>query len=58
MDRVIMVVGQGAAVPHRGLSNIQDLITHSLLVVVHGHKPGTPRVPEEAQVKWRKGRGG
>lgn len=34
MKRVIMVVGQGAAVPHRGLSYIQDLITHCLLVVV------------------------
>lgn len=31
-----MVVGQGAAVPHRGLSYIQDLITHCLLVVVVG----------------------
>lgn len=36
MKRVIMVVGQGAAVPHRGLSYIQDLITHCLLVVVVG----------------------
>lgn len=34
MDRVMRVVGQGAAVPHRGLSYVQDLITHCLLVVV------------------------
>lgn len=28
------VVGQGAAVPHRDFSYIQDFITHCLLVVV------------------------
>lgn len=31
MGRVTREVGQGAAVPHRGLSYIQDLITHCLL---------------------------
>lgn len=31
VDRVVRVVGQGAAVPHRGLSYIQDLIAHRLL---------------------------
>lgn len=63
MKRVIMVVGQGAAVPHRGLSYIQDLITHCLLVVVvvgevvrkERERPGPPRVPEEAEVKVRRG---
>lgn len=34
VHRVIGVVGQGAAIPHRGLSYIHDLITHCLLVVV------------------------
>lgn len=34
MNRVMRVVGQGAAVPHRGLSYIQNLITYCLLVVV------------------------
>lgn len=31
VDRVVRVVGQGAAVPHRGLSYVQDLIAHRLL---------------------------
>lgn len=31
VDRVVGEVGQGAAVPHRGLSYIQDLIAHRLL---------------------------
>lgn len=31
VGRVVRVVGQGAAVPHRGLSYIQDLIAHCLL---------------------------
>lgn len=31
VDRVVRVVGQGAAVPHRGLSYIQDLVAHRLL---------------------------
>lgn len=34
MDRAVRVVGQGAAVPHRGLCYIQDLIAHCLLTVV------------------------
>lgn len=33
-DRVIGVGGEGAAVPHRGLGYIHDLITHRLLVTV------------------------
>lgn len=58
MNRVMRVVGQGAAVPHRGLSYIQDLITHCLLVVVgevvrERQTTGPQRVPEEAQVKLR-----
>lgn len=36
VHRVIVGVGQGAAVPHRGLSYIQDLITYGLLGVVSG----------------------
>lgn len=58
MDRVMRVVGQGAAVPHRGLSYIQDLIAHCLLVVVvvgkFGRKkdpPGVPRKGEEGS-RW------
>lgn len=31
VDRVVRVVGQGAAVPHRGLGYIQDLVAHRLL---------------------------
>lgn len=31
VGRVVRVVGQGAAVPHRGLSYIQNLIAHCLL---------------------------
>lgn len=61
MDRVMRVVGQGAAVPHRGLSYIQDLITHCLLVVVvvvgevvrERQTAAQPRVPEEGEVKLR-----
>lgn len=59
MDRVMRVVGQGAAVPHRGLSYIQDLITHCLLVVVvvevvrDRQTAAPPKVPEEAEVKLR-----
>lgn len=60
MNRVMRVVGQGAAVPHRGLSYIQDLITHCLLVVVvvgevvtERQTAAPPRVPEEAEVKFR-----
>lgn len=34
MDRAMRVVGQGAAVPHRGLCHFQDLIAHCLLMVV------------------------
>lgn len=65
MDRVIMVVvGQGAAVPHRGLSYIQDLITHRLLVgeVVRERQDSRPplRIPEGRRpgVKLRQGVGG
>lgn len=35
MDRAMRVVGQGAAVPHRGLCYIQDLIAHCFLIVVN-----------------------
>lgn len=51
MDSIMGVVGQGAAVPHRGLSYIQDLITHCLLVVAGGEvirkhrQRGPPNVP-------------
>lgn len=58
MDRVMRVVGQGAAVPHRGLSYIQDLITHCLLVevvvgeVIRKRKTAAPpRVPEKGEVE-------
>lgn len=34
MDRTMRVVGQGAAVPHRGLCHIHDLIAHCLLIAV------------------------
>lgn len=44
VDRVVRVVGQGAAVPHRGLSYIQDLVAHRLL--------------EAAAASGEKGRGG
>lgn len=50
MQRVIMVVGQGAAVPHRGLSNIQDLITHCLLVVEESPERDIQESKEEADV--------
>lgn len=60
MDSIMGVVGQGAAVPHRGLSNIQDLITHCFLVVVVGDEviretqtAGPPSVPEEVEVKLK-----
>lgn len=36
VDRVVGEVGQGAAVPHRGLSYIQDLIAHRLLRTSRG----------------------
>lgn len=55
MDSIMGVVGQGAAVPHRGLSYIQDLITHCFLVVVEGEvirdtqTAGPPSVPEEVE---------
>lgn len=55
MDRVMGVLRQGAAVPHRGLSYIQDLITHCLLVVVAGEviretqTVGPASVPEEVK---------
>lgn len=61
MDRVMRVVGQGAAVPHRGLSYVQDLITHCLLVVVvvgqviKEKQTAVPqRVPRGAEVKLRR----
>lgn len=44
VDRVVRVVGQGAAVPHRGLGYIQDLVAHRLL--------------EAAAASGEKGRGG
>lgn len=60
MNRVMRVVGQGAAVPHRGLSYIQDLITYCLLVVVvvvvggvrssqKERRRAPPRVPERGR---------
>lgn len=61
VDRVMRVLGQGAAVPHRGLSYIQDLITHCLLVavvvvvvvmvVVVRQTAAPQKVQEEAEVK-------
>ena len=55
MDRVKRVVGQGAAVPHRGLSYIQDLITHCLLVVAVGEvvreRPGRGRGEVRGEVR-------
>lgn len=59
MDSIMGVVGQGAAVPHRGLSYIQYLITHCFLVVVEGEviretqTAGPPSVPEEVEVKLK-----
>lgn len=57
MDRVMRVVGQGAAVPHRGLSYIQDLIAHCLLVVVvvgkFVRKKDPPRVPRKGEERSR-----
>lgn len=45
IDRVMRVVGQLAAIPHRGLSYIQDLITHCLLVgeVVRERQTAAPK---------------
>lgn len=40
MDGVVRVVGQGAAVPHRGLSNVQDLVAHRLLRTSRGGSSG------------------
>lgn len=56
MDRVMRVVGQGAAVPHRGLSYIQDLITHCLLVVVvAGEVGGHTESPERGRGEVEEG---
>lgn len=56
MDRVMRVVGQGAAVPHRGLSYIQDLITHCLLVVVVvGEVGGPTESPERGRGEVEEG---
>lgn len=57
VDRV-MGVGQGAAVPHRGLSDIHDLITYGLLVVAITERQTESHQESHRQAKQWKSWGG
>lgn len=61
-DRVMGVGGESAAVPHRGLSYIHDLITNRFLVTVVRSEAEFPEFPvspegEEGLWSWGEGRG-
>lgn len=57
VDRVVRVVGQGAAVPHRGLSYIQDLIAHRLLRTSSCGRSGRRRRGKKGQEGRSEGEG-
>lgn len=57
VDGVVRVVGQGAAVPHRGLSYIQDLIAHRLLRTSSCGRSGRRRRRRRGKGKGGKERG-
>lgn len=55
VDGVVRVVGQGAAVPHRGLSYIQDLIAHRLLRTSSCGRSGRRRRRRQGKRERREG---